>query len=294
MALRFRVRDHLRPADKTLYAVECCAVCGYGRVDGAFTPAEVSAFYAEGYYTHEEPSPVTGAVQLLDRARMHLAWRRDRGQDLSPDEVARTSEHPVLCDVGCGAGPALKLFRQSGYEVVGVEPDAAARKVASAHGEVFAGTAEALPDDVAGRQFDVVLLSHVLEHCIDPLTALANVKRLLKPDGTLIVEVPNNAAKGFALYGPGWFFTDVPRHLHFFTPASLGKALALTGLKLERTFYTGYTRQFGQEWLAAQQKIHRAAGIEGWNPSPWTLLAKTVFAPDAEKYNSIRVHCVHA
>jgi SAM-dependent methyltransferase len=297
MEPRWRVRDHLRPEHPCSYEVDWCFRCGYGRVAGEFTPTDVPQFYPAGYYTHAAAAaPQAAPVRFLDRLRRHLAWRVDRGQDLSPKEVASTNDHPAFCDFGCGAGEALSQFSQAGYRAVGIEPDQAARSIASRHGEVFAGTAEALPAAVEGRQFDLVLLSHVLEHCIDPVAALRNVKRLLKPAGVAIVEVPNNEALGLEVFGPAWFFSDIPRHLHFFQEGSLEKALSLAGLSVTRTFHTGYTRQFGPEWIAAQNEIRARIGEDrghAGEQSLWLLLARSAFARPARKYDSIRVHAVH-
>ncbi len=296
MVPRFKTRDHLRPEVSTEYSLLWCEACGFGRIAGEFTPHDVAGFYSEGYYTHVSPGDAgQAAMSLLDRLRVHLAWRTDRGVDLSPGEVVRSKPAPVLCDVGCGSGQAMSAFKQAGYDTVGIEPDPAARALASRAGEVFAGTAEALPDEIEGREFDVVLLSHVLEHCIDPIAALRNVTRLLAPHGTAIVEVPNNAALGFQMYGPGWFFADIPRHLQFFTEHSLRKALSAAGMRVTRVIYTGYTRQFAPPWLAAQEQIRKHIGLSGNGKregNAWSLLAKTAFARDAHKYDSIRIHTV--
>jgi SAM-dependent methyltransferase len=298
MALRFRVRDHLRPHVLTEYRIEWCAGCDFGRVAGKFTPSEVSSFYTSDYYTHAAPGESgKAAAQFLDRIRVHLAWRTDRGVDLSPAEVESARPIPTLCDVGCGGGQAMTLFKQAGYDAVGIEPDPAARALAKQAGEVFEGTAEALSGAIEGREFDVVLLSHVLEHCIDPTAALRNVKRLLASQGTAIIEVPNNAAHAFQMYGPGWFFADIPRHLQFFTEDSLRNALAAVGLRVTRVLYTGYTRQFSSEWLAAQKSIRVHTGLDSnpaWKGNINRLLAATAFAAPAKKYDSIRIHAVHA
>lgn len=294
MVPRWRVCDHLRPEVETEYTVEWCRRCQYGRVAGEFRPDEIAGFYAAGYYTHTEPGDPKKAALWLDRALMHLAWRRDRGVDLTTGEVTRSKARPVLCDVGCGGGQAMAKFKQAGYEAVGIEPDAGARAIAAVNGEVFEGTAEALPAAMEGRKFDVVLLSHVLEHCIDPVAALRNVKKLLAEDGTAIIEVPNNASLAAEMYGPAWFFADVPRHLHFFSGDSLEAALERVGLRVRRTIYTGYTRQFSPEWLAAQKAIRTRIGAEGREQTPWLLLARTAFALAGRKYDSIRIHAAHA
>jgi SAM-dependent methyltransferase len=298
MSPRFKTRDHLRPETSTEYSLEWCAPCAFGRIAGQFTPADVTQFYTADYYTHVAPAQAGHlSMPLLDRLRVHLAWRTDRGIAMSPNEVAHLNPAQSMCDVGCGSGQAMAAFKAAGHAVIGVEPDPQARQLAANVGPVFAGTAEQLPDAIAGRKFDVVLLSHVLEHCIDPAAALQNVKRLLAPGGTAIIEVPNNAALGFEMYGPGWFFADIPRHLQFFTEKSLTKALGLAGLHVTRTIYAGYTRQFTPEWLTAQAEIRKHIGLNGgaaWNGNEWSLLAQTAFVRPARKYDSVRIHAVHA
>jgi SAM-dependent methyltransferase len=294
MVPRFCALDHARPDHPTEYQVEWCFPCGYGRVAKDFTPEDVAGFYGEGYYTHGDDFVPTRPKRWLDRLRVALAWRGDHGVTLSPAELPQSKKNPRLCDVGCGGGLAMSEFKHAGYEVVGIEPDAEARLVAGKIGVVHDGIAEALPSEVAGQEFDAVLLSHVLEHCIDPLAALRNVKSLMAPDGTLIVEVPNNGSLGFETYGAGWFFSDIPRHLQFFTENSLREALGRVGLRVTRSIYVGYTRQFRPEWLAEQAEIGARIGAGSQEGNSWGLLARTAFAKDARKYDSIRVHAVHA
>jgi len=192
---------------------------------GNFLPEEISKFYEIPYYTHGSTDQASREKTLLERVVTHLAWRADRGMQLSPSELG-PSRGRTLCDLGCGDGSHLSGFGKAGFRVVGVEPDPAARKAAEQLADVFDGTAENLPAEIANRRFDVVLLSHVLEHCIDPLKAIANIKSILAPNGMIVIEVPNNAARGFSRFKAAWPWTDIPRHLNFFTEISLGAALA--------------------------------------------------------------------
>ena len=69
----------------------------------------------------------------------------------------------------------LADLKAMGYRVVGIEVDEAARRMTAAKGiEVFRGYAEAVPDEVKSRSMDVVLMKHVLEHCLNPLQAVRN------------------------------------------------------------------------------------------------------------------------
>jgi SAM-dependent methyltransferase len=284
----FRTRDYRRCGDPTIYTVGWCSRCHYGRVDGQFDPVSVGRFYDVPYYTHQETSPTGTAQGFWDRARVHLAWRADAGADLLPDEGVGNT----LLDIGCGAGTNLSRFSSRGFAVAGVEPDEAARRVASKYGVVYPGTAERLPEEVLGRSYDTVLLSHVLEHCIEPRAALLNAKDLLASRGRLIIEVPNNAAAGFRSYKQCWPWTDVPRHLHFFTRQSLHELLGRCGFNVEHTVYVGFCRQFGPDWISSQQRISELVGQPRSTSAmeSWLFLLRTAFTSRDNKYDSLRVH----
>lgn len=291
LAPLFVTRDYRRASDPHCFEVGWCEACKYGRVLGDFSPERVKSFYAMPYYTHE-PNWVAGGKRpsLADRLRMHLAWRADSGADLQPTEGVGSS----LLDIGCGNGGNLSRFAKAGFVATGIEPDAEARKVAMQVGEIYEGTAEALPRELDGRRFDTVLFSHVLEHCIDPAAALANARHLVAPGGRLIIEVPNNEAEAFRRFKQLWPFTDVPRHLHFFTESSLRELLKAAGFGPTAVLHVGYFRQFHPEWIRQQEEIWRTAGNGAAKPdfdvAAWRLLADTWRASAPRKYDSIRIH----
>jgi SAM-dependent methyltransferase len=273
-----------------------CDECSLGRLAGEFVPDEVAKFYSGSYYTHitewDETPPV---VSFSSRLLSHIAWRFDWGVDFDPMEVdcVASGSSKIVCDIGCGNGDQLRRFKALGYEVVGVEPDDDARALAREVGPVYRGTAEQLPHDLDGRAFDVVLMSHVLEHCIDPIRSIENVRRLVAPGGRLIIEVPNNAATGFWRFGPVWPWADVPRHINFFTRRSLERLLENGGFKIEATFYTGYVRQYTADWLNTEQRIWLATKSDAppnFKANAWWLLGRTALGANDTKYDSIRVH----
>jgi SAM-dependent methyltransferase len=290
MSFRDSVRDHMRPELAETWSLMWCDACKFGRLAGNFTAASVAPFYATGYYTHKQSTSTNHAIPFLDRLLAHLAWRVDQGAHLSLTEIGQGG---AFCEIGCGNGTWLKLAKEAGYDVVGVEPDPTARALAGQIATVHEGTAERLPTEVSSKQFDLVLMSHVLEHTIDPISALANARSVLAPGGTLIVEVPNNAAHGFRSLKASWLWSDVPRHLNFFTEESLSAALKTAGLSTIKTFYCGYARQFSRDWRASQALVCERTGT----PKPendWLRLLRTAFAKTATKYDSIRVHAVIA
>lgn len=287
----FEARDYRRPKLPTLYRVVWCDRCDYGRIAATLLPGEVAAFYAVEYYTHSDAQGASARGGLLERVRTHLAWRVDRGEDFSPAEVGPPGR---IVDIGCGAGVNMASLRAAAFDVVGIEPDPKARQVASQYGTVHSGTAEDPPAS-AGAGFDYALMSHVLEHTIAPAEALSRARGLLREGGKLIVEVPNCAAPGFWQFGPSWPWTDLPRHIHFFTRSSLTRMLAVAGFEVTEARYTGYTRQFQPAWIEALNKIHDELRTSddhstAFERKSWGLLLRSAWAAPDRKYDSIRVH----
>jgi SAM-dependent methyltransferase len=278
-----------------------CSKCRYGFVWPRPGADEVGEFYQlDRYYTHGTGSHYvrTGKPGLLDRARVHLAWRLDRGRDSWEERLnALLNGRPSdVCDLGCGHGALAARFRQLGHRVIGIEVDGEAAAQARSRGvTVLAGTAEKLPDELLPATFDVVIMSHVLEHCVDPTAAAGNVARLLREGGQFIVEVPNNESLGASWAGIAWDWLDVPRHLNFFTGYSLRQLCSRAGLDVCESYYSGYCRQFTNDWIATERrngevlrKAGAAAPLTGRLRS-WLLLLRTAVAPARRKYDSVGI-----
>jgi SAM-dependent methyltransferase len=95
-------------------------------------------------------------------------------------------------DCGCGAGDNARLLRSRGWVVTGVTLSPEEQRAAAAHCDrvVVADLEQPLPESL-GEGYDLVLLSHVLEHLVHPENLLASVKRVLAPDGVAAVALPN-------------------------------------------------------------------------------------------------------
>jgi SAM-dependent methyltransferase len=296
----FDTRDYRRPQAVESHSIGWCDECRYGRINRELDPVEVSEFYDIDYYTHGTSVESKRDESILERILTHIAWRLDGGQDFSPSEVGIPGR---LMDIGCGEGLNMKNLKSAGFDVVGVEPDPKARLEAQKYGHVFAGTAEAPPSELVGK-YEYALLSHVLEHTISPSQALSMISERLVSGGKLIVEVPNCDAAGFAEFGPVWPWTDVPRHIHFFSRSSLSVLLERAGFSVSKVFFTGYTRQFKPEWIAELNAIHAALGDATFAHSSsrgargltrsMRVLLRTAFARPERKYDSIRMHAIKA
>lgn len=280
-----------------------CPRCDLGAIAPMPAPDEIAAFYDLGaYYTHGASHFADGgAPNFFDKLRTHFAWRLDKGEE--PDAARFLAmaggAGALVCDIGCGDGALLADFRDLGAEAVGVDPDArAVARLREMGFEVHQGTGEAVPDSVARGAFDLVVMSHSLEHCIDPVEACRSSHALLKPGGLFVCETPNAACNHFRRFSVISEMYDAPRHLYFFSPRALKATLKKAGFKIEGDYYRGFTRYLQNDWRATENRIRDALVKAGADDIPpphsrvqsWMLLAQSALAPPSRKYDCVGVY----
>lgn len=124
-----------------------------------------------------------------------------------------------VLDIGAGTGDFLKSAKNSGWEIHGAEPSKKARELACKKEIVLTENTEGF----SGSTFDVITMWHVLEHVPDLEKQLQELDRLLKPNGKLIIAVPNFKSYDAKHYRQFWAAYDVPRHLWHFSKAAISK-----------------------------------------------------------------------
>ncbi|MDE2344555.1 MAG: methyltransferase domain-containing protein, partial [Betaproteobacteria bacterium] len=133
-----------------------------------------------------------------------------------------------LLDVGCGNGAFLMRAREAGWHVAGCEPDAKAVAACRAQGlDVIQG--DIFNTALDGQLFDVVTISHVLEHVVDPQALLKRAYMLLCPGGVLWVALPNPHSLGLRIFGAAWRGLHVPFHLCIPSQTRLRRWMETTG-----------------------------------------------------------------
>jgi SAM-dependent methyltransferase len=136
-----------------------------------------------------------------------------------------------ILDVGCGGGSYLHRLRQWGWECYGVEPSENGVKQARSLGlEVRHGM---LTDaQFPNAFFDVVRLSHVLEHLPNPIETFREIDRILQPKGLVYLTVPNTRSLAFSLFKQHWYGLDSPRHVISYCPKTLETLCKRTGFEI--------------------------------------------------------------
>jgi SAM-dependent methyltransferase len=169
---------------------------------------------------------------------MLSAWRRLRERafyDLVIDELIPAGGRAGRAlEIGCGAGELMQRLQRVGWDVEGVEWDAAAAEVARmASGcPVWVGDFREAPLRAGG--FQLIVLNHVFEHLADPLAALGRMRELLAPEGRAVLVFPNPQSLGAKVYRSAWFHWDAPRHLVLPSVPALVSAAPSAGLRVAR------------------------------------------------------------
>jgi SAM-dependent methyltransferase len=279
-------------------ALVWCETCNLGTTrDQPGDDALAQAYDLSAYYTHGISHIPQVTPTIADRVLTKCAHLCDRGRMAGPAELLAQAPGAVsVLDIGCGNGDFLARLAGEGRILVGVEPDPNARQVAAAKGlEVLAGTAEDPPETLVGQHFDLVTITHALEHCRDPLRALSNIRALLGDSGVLYCEVPNAGSIYFQTYAVISEMLDVPRHLHFFTKPALTGLCTAASLRVTGWNHHGYTRHFNADWRAWENEIRSmliAHGAKGPVPrrslaNSFALIARSMAAPADRKYDCI-------
>ena len=139
-----------------------------------------------------------------------------------------SKEKGHLLDIGAGTGDFLTRASQDKWNITGIEPSEKAKAIASKKGLVLLGDSK----DLANQAFDVITMWHVLEHVPDLDFQIKELKRLLKPDGHIIIAVPNFNSYDAKHYGNFWAAYDVPRHLWHFSKTAIRKLFEKEALQL--------------------------------------------------------------
>lgn len=141
--------------------------------------------------------------------------------------------HPTkgkILDIGAGTGDFLAVAKSNGWNILGIEPSEKAKTIAGKKGVIFAESMQSLEK----QSFDVITMWHVLEHVPNLEEQIKELKRLLKPDGTIIVAVPNFRSFDAKYYRRFWAGFDVPRHLWHFSKKAIKQLFLKEKMKVEK------------------------------------------------------------
>ena len=204
-----------------VYSLVECRECGLIRLSPRPTAEQVDAFYARNYwFAGGRLQEIYRRIVLLDH--VHFAAKATNG-----------AVGPIL-DVGCGGGLFLRMMKNRGFDVLGLDfsPDAA--RVAWERNGVRVLVGDLPTAGIEPESCALVTMYHVVEHLLDPPAYLRAAAKVLHPDGRLIVQVPDRDCWEASMLGGNWTGLDVPRHLHVFRTSDMRRLLRSCGFEVIR------------------------------------------------------------
>ena len=163
-----------------------------------------------------------------------------------------------ILDIGAGTGDFLAFVKQNGWQTIGVEPSQKAKEIALKKEVEFANETSELEN----QSFDIITMWHVLEHVPDLEKQIHELKRLLKPNGTLIVAAPNFKSFDANHYKEFWAAYDVPIHFWHFSKTAIKLLFEKQNMKLEKVlpmkFDAFYVSLLSEKYKTGKMKYIKA------------------------------------
>jgi 2-polyprenyl-3-methyl-5-hydroxy-6-metoxy-1,4-benzoquinol methylase len=216
--------------------------CGLIWLDPMPTVDEIGKAY-KNYYTHNQSKNTRWTLLArIFRSLFHkpsivlLRMRAERRhyKCMYLDQVPTGR----LLEVGCGSGKRLARMKALGWDVMGQEIDPMAAQYVRKKWaiNVHLGSLETMT--LPQEKYDVIIMSHVIEHVHDPVSLLSTCCSLLKNNGLLVLLTPNAASYGHHKFGEAWRGLEPPRHLHLFTCETLIQVSQRAGFSHQRCWTT--------------------------------------------------------
>ena len=206
-----------------------CKKCGLVQLNPRKNEDELANFYSSHYYT---------GYSLDENKAASSNWL-SRKNKIAKDILDAVELHKELngnklLDIGSSYGFLIKDAKNRGSEVFGIEPSVKQANELQCEGfNIFNGT---LQDylDTDYNFFDIITLSHVLEHVEQPKIFLSNISKLLKPESFICVEVPNIS---WELEFGRFPYSTHSAHIYYFTPQTLEVLFKTSGYNVVSTSY---------------------------------------------------------
>jgi len=234
--LLYKITDHSLASS---VRVVCCRQCGFTYLN----PRSDQNLYVDSY------------VSMIDDKYLE----EEEGRRASARRILKylNKSKGTLLDIGCAAGFFLDEARKAGWDVYGVDLSEWAVKHAreklglkNVHQELLRQV------KFPASFFDVVVMTDVIEHLIDPKSTLEEIRPLLKPNGIICCTTPDIDSLMSRLQGSRWWYIK-PSHLYYFNKLTLSELFNSAGFTVVKT--RSHARTFSLGYWTANMVVYKPA-----------------------------------
>lgn len=203
---KLKVKDYFLTQED--FSVQECKACGFQITNPRPTKKTISGYYkSEDYISHSNKKQGLFASLYQIARKFNLSSKYKI--------ISKHAKPGLALDIGSGTGHFLNYIENKGWKVQGIEPDEDAAKIATKNFNLKISSEKIIPE-LKNNSFDLISMWHVLEHVHNLNERLAELRRLIKPEGLLILALPNPDSYDANYYVKYWAAYDVPRHLYHF------------------------------------------------------------------------------
>lgn len=204
-------KDHT--VSRETYSIVQCDSCGFRFTNPRPNANELGKYYkSEDYVSHSNTTKgfINSTYQSVRKYTLLKKLQL----------ISKYFKTGKILDIGCGTGEFLNICKNAKWNAIGIEPSLDARKMAIENYGLDVRE-EAEIKNLESESFDIITMWHVLEHVPNLNERIEDLKRLIKPNGIIIIAVPNCESLDAKIYKEHWAAYDVPRHLYHFTPKDI-------------------------------------------------------------------------
>ena len=226
---------------KGLFDLYECQNCGHKFLNHSFTDFDLTELYTD-YYPRKnldvddyKPHTFTSSFK---------SWLN--GEKASSHTYV--PKYIKILDIGCGFGEAVGYHENRNCEAYGIEADSNVKKVIDKFGfNIKIGLFN--KNIFEKNYFDYVTMDQVLEHSINPIETLNGINYVLKPNGHLVISIPNANSLLAHLFKKRWINWHSPYHLQFFSKQSVELLAEKTGFAIESINTITNSEWLYYQWL---------------------------------------------
>lgn len=233
--------DTMCYVDKKIFTLIKCKECGLITIENKPTQEEMSKYYENNYYAYSDSESIISKLKktFLDMStKLPFLSKRFLLNELY---IKAKKEQSYIFDIGCGNGSALLRSKKLGFtKLFGTEIDKNNCEKLLKKGIVIYQTYDFTTLDIK-EKFDVIRMSHTLEHMYNPTQAISKSYELLNDQGILLVAVPNFNSFAARVFGKYFCGLQLPTHLYHFDKKVITKILKENNFRIENTFTNGFS-----------------------------------------------------